>query len=197
MLAAFVSLALAAVLVLAAFLSGSWLLLTIAAALAVVLGAAAFRLTHAELLDTFREAAADRASLAKDYRDLAVVRTAEHQRFVTSVQDRMEQQETVVTEQHARLLEQDAKVAQQDVRIAELRASLSAARTEAERTRARLASTTARAEQSEREGADRERRLADAEERAAQAIVRVIELEQELDVMLAQWQAGEAYRKHA
>ena len=40
-------------------------------------------------------------------------------------------------------------------------------------------------------------RLDDAEERAAHSVVRVAELEQELDVALTQWHAQEAVRKHA
>ncbi len=192
-----VLLGLGAAFVIGAVVAGSWALLTSAAATSVILGVVAHRLTHTELLDTHREAARDRAALAKDYRDLAVVRTAEHQRFVTTVQARMSAQDDRLTEQHARGLEQDARLSQQEVRITELRSSLSTARAEAERARARLASTTARAEQSEREGRDLERRLGDADERAAQAIVRVAELEQELDVVTAQWQAAETFRKHA
>ena len=59
----------AALLVLGAVLSGSWLLLTLAAVLGVALGAAATRITHTELMATRREAARDRAEQAQAYRD--------------------------------------------------------------------------------------------------------------------------------
>ena len=97
MLAAFVLLAVAGVLVAGAVLSESWLLLAIAAAVSVVLGAAATRITYAELSDSRRDAARDRAELARDYRDLSVVRSAEHHRFVTGVETQITAQQIRIT----------------------------------------------------------------------------------------------------
>jgi chromosome segregation ATPase len=189
-LAALVSLAVAGALVVGAALSGSWLLLAVAAAASVVLGAVATRTTYTELSEAWLDAARDRAELAKDYRDLTVVRTAEHQRFVDSVQERVAAQEARITGQEARLTEQE-------VRLTKLNGALEAARTEAGVAQRRLVETTARAERAE---GDRNRlaaRVEDVEDRAAQAALRVVELEQEVDVLTAQWQAREAQRKHA
>jgi hypothetical protein len=61
-----------------------------------------------------------------------------------------------------------------------------------------------RADAAEREGAAVSERLREAEQRAADAVVRVAELEQELDVVRAElevvtqaWRESEAQRKHA
>ena len=71
-------LVLSAALVAATVASGSWLLLVLAAAGAVVLGAAATRITHAELVQSRREANRDRAEQAQAYRRLAEERATEH-----------------------------------------------------------------------------------------------------------------------
>jgi chromosome segregation ATPase len=189
-LAALVSLVVAGVLVAGAAISGSWLLLAIAAVTSVVLGAVATRATYAELSETWLAAARDRAELAKDYRDLTVVRTAEHQRFVDHVQEQ-------VTAQEARIAEQDARMAEQDVRIATLDGALEAARTEAGVAQRRLVEATARATRAEANGTRLAARLAEVEDRATQAALRVVELEHEVDVLTAQWQSREAHRKHA
>lgn len=166
-----------------AIASGSWLALASAAALSVGLGTLATRITYVELAESRREAARDRAAVAQDYRDLAAVRSAEHQRFVTSVQGRITGQEVTITK---------------------LEGALKAARAEAGVAQRRLLEASARAERAEADGtrltaqvqlaADR---LAEAEERATRATLRVIELEHEVDVLTAQWQAREAMRKHA
>jgi fatty acid desaturase len=72
-----------------AVLSGSWLFVTTAAVLGVVLGASATRITHSELLQARRDAARDRATQARDYRDLTEVRTAEHAEFAASMTSRL------------------------------------------------------------------------------------------------------------
>src|SRR4051794_20300104 len=51
-------------------------------------GAAAARIPHSELVETRREAAADRARQAQDYRVLAEARSAEHRDFATTMQTR-------------------------------------------------------------------------------------------------------------
>jgi len=175
-LAAFVLLAVAGVLVAGAVLSESWLLLAIAAAVSVVLGAAATRITYAELSDSRRDAARDRAELARDYRDLSVVRSAEHHRFVTGV---------------------ETQITAQQIRITKIEGALEAARAEAGVAQRRLVEVTARAERAETRGTELTARLEEAEAARTEAIVRVIELEHEVDVLTAQWQAREAQRKHA
>jgi chromosome segregation ATPase len=175
-LAAFVLLAVAGVLVAGAIVSGSWLVLTAAAAASVVLGGAATRITYTELGDTRRDAARDRAELARDYRDLSAVRTAEHHRYVTGV---------------------EAQLNDQRIRITKVEGALEAARAEAGVAQRRLVEVTARAERAETRGTELAAKLEEAEEARTEAIVRVIELEHEVDVLTAQWQTREAQRKHA
>jgi hypothetical protein len=171
-------LALAAVLVLAAVLSGSWVVLTLAALVAVVLGAVATRITHSELMETRREAARDRAEQAQAYRDLTVARTAEQAEFAQTMESRIAAHETAI----------------HDLEVA----LTSAQKRAAEATRKRN-SEARRADLAEREGRDTAEQLEAAEERAAEAIVRVAELEQQIDVLKAEvlaWQNAPA-RRHA
>ena len=181
-------LALAAVLVVGAVVSGSWLLVTFAAALGVLLGATATKITHTELVTARRDAARDRADQAQAYRRLTEERVAENAAFAASMQDKLARQETAVHEL------EDALTAAQE--------------RSAEATR-KLNAEARRADAAERQGRDAEerlgQRLADAEERAAEAIVLVAELEQELDVVRAElvtvtqaWrEAQTAQRRHA
>lgn len=185
---AVVLLVLAALAVGGAVASGSWLLVSLAAVLGVVLGAAATRITHSELAATRRAAARDRAEQAQAYRRLTDERAAENAAFVDSMEGRLRRQEAV-----ARELEEALATAQQRAADATRKLNAEARRAEA-------------AERAGRETADRlEGRLAEAEERAAEAVVRVAELEQELDVVRAElvtvtraWREAEAgQRRHA
>ena len=181
-------LALAAVAVLGAVVSGSWLLVTFAAAVGVLLGAAATKITHNELVTTRRDAARDRAEQAQAYRRLTDERTAENAAFATSMQDKLAHQIGVVGE-----LEEALTAAQQRSADATRKLNAEARRADAAERRGR--------EDEERLGG----RLAEAEERAAEAVVRVLELEQELDVVRAElvtvtqaWRSAEAtVRRHA
>lgn len=172
-------LVLAALAVAGAALSGSWLVVTVAATAGVLLGVAATRITHSELVDSRRQAARDRAGQAQAYRQLTETRTAEHAVFVTDM---------------------DGRVARRDATIGRLEHRLSDATAEVIETHERLAAEIVRAEIAEREGGRLTSRLEAAEDRAAQAIVRVAELEQELDVVTAEWHAlgtAASARKHA
>jgi len=185
---AVVLLALAAVAVIGAIVSGSWLLVTLTAAAGVLLGAAATKITHTELVTTRRDAARDRAEQAQAYRRLTDERTAENAAFAASMQD---------------------KLSQQTAAVAELEDALTAAQQRAADATRKLNTEARRAEAAERQGRDTEERLggrlAEAEERAAEAVVRVVELEQELDVVRAEltavtqaWRTAEATaRRHA
>ena len=167
----------AALATLGAALSGSWLVATLAAGLAVVLGAAATRITHTELAVSRREAARDRVEQAQAYLELTVDRNAEQATYVASVTARIDAQGSTISELERDLLEAQACLVDAHRQLLEeqLRAD------DAERATASLTS-----------------RLDDAEERAALAIVRVAELEQELDVVTAEWQAAQVvHRKHA
>ena len=161
-----------------AVLSGSWLLVTLAAVLGVVLGAAATRITHSELVETRREAARDRAQQAQAYRDLTVARTAEHAEFTAGMQ---------------------ARIASHEQSIAELEVALTSAQKRAAEATRKMNAEARRADVAENEGRDLVVRLDDAEERAAEAILRVAELEQELDVLRSELEAWrtEPARRHA
>jgi len=175
---AVVLIVISALVVLGAVLSGSWLLVTLAAVLSVVLGAAATRITHSELMATRREAARDRTQQAQAYRDLTVARTAEHAEFTATMQSRIESHE------HA---------------ISELEEALTSAQKRAAEATRKMNAEARRADVAEREGREKSELLEDAEQRAAEAIVRVAELEQELDVLKAEllaWQTAPA-RRHA
>jgi uncharacterized membrane-anchored protein YhcB (DUF1043 family) len=181
-------LALAAVAVLGAIVSGSWPLVTTAAVLGVLLGAAATKITHAEMVAARREAARDRAEQAQAYRRITEERVAENAEFVATMQDKLRYQEAAVVE-----LEGALTAAQQRAAEATRKVNAEARRADA-------------AERLGRETEDRlELRLADAQERAAQAVVLVAELEQELDVVRAElvtvtqaWRESQAaQRRHA
>jgi len=168
----------AALAVLGAALSGSWLLVTIAAVLGVVLGASATRITHSELLQARRDAARDRAAQAQAYRDLTVARTAEHAGFTSAMQARADQQETALSELEVALT--------------------SAQRRAADATR-KLNAEARRAQVAEQDGRALTGFLEDAEKRATEAVVRVTELEAEIDALRAEltvWQT-EPVRRHA
>ena len=175
----------AAALVLGALVLQSSLVLSVAAVAAVALGAAATRITHAELMQSRRDANQDRAAQAQAYRDLAAERADENAVHVTTLVGRVEQRETAL-----RQLEE---------------ALVGAQRRAAEATRKRNAEAR-RADLAEQEGQSLTRRLEEAEERAAEAIVHLAELEQEADVLrseLAAWQtfaqtgSSDELRKHA
>ena len=64
----------------------------------MVLGIAATRITHTELLESRRDAARDRAAQAQAYRELTDQRTAEHTAFATAMRSRVDQQEHALAE---------------------------------------------------------------------------------------------------
>ena len=169
-------LVLAAALVTGAVLSGSWPLVTIAAFLGVVLGAAATRITHSELADSRRVAASDRAKLAQGYSQLTAQRATEHASYVSTIESRISERED--------MLEQ-------------IEMALSAAQ--------RRAATATRKKNAEsRRAAGLQVQLVQAEDRATDAMVKVHELEQELvtlraelDSVTAAWHAAESVRRHA
>lgn len=168
----------AALAVLGAVLSGSWLVVTTAAVLGVVLGASATRITHSELLQTRRDAARDRAAQAQAYRDLTIARTAENAEFAAAVRTRMDHQESA---------------------LSELEVALTSAQKRAADATRKLNTEARRAEVAEQEGRAVTVRLEDAEDRASEAILRVAELEAEIDTLRAEvvvWQS-QPVRRHA
>lgn len=168
----------AAVLVTAAIPTGQAALSVIAGIGAVLLGTAATRITYSELIQSRRDAQQDRSALAKKYAEQAAQRAAENAAFTTVMRTRLS-----TTEQSLHELEQALGAAQKRA---------------AEATR-KFNTEARRAELAEGQTRETERRLEEAEERAAEAILRVAELEQELDVARAEitaWQAApSSYRQ--
>ena len=176
---AVVLIALAARAVAGAVFSQSWFLTATAAVLGVVLGAAATRITHSELLQTRRDAARDRAEQADAYRALTATRTAEHAEFTATMQARLDGQTTA---------------------LAELEVALGSAQKRAAEATRRLNAEARRAELAEREGQEVSTRLEDAERRATEATLRVSELELKIDALQAEltaWEAMPEVRRHA
>jgi chromosome segregation ATPase len=167
---------LAALVVAGAAVSGSWLLVTVAAGLGVALGAAATRITYTELVVSRVEAARDRADQAKAYNELTEARTSEHAAYVADVQ---------------------AKIAEREQALDELELALSLSQ--------RRAATSTRKRNAEgRRAAGLQVRLTEAEERARTAQLRIAELEQEvvtlraeLESVTAAWHGMEYHRRHA
>ena len=167
---------LAALVVAGAALSGSWLLVTIAAGLGVALGAAATRITHTELVESRIAAARDRAEQATAYNELTELRTADHASYVEGVRVQLSSKERALEE-------------------LEFALSLS---------QRRAATSTRKRNAEGRRAAGLQVQLSGAEERAAMAQLRVVELEQEvlalraeLDTVTTAWHAAENLRKHA
>lgn len=169
---------LAGVTVVASALTGSLALTIVAGVVATALGAAAVRITYAEVIDSRRDAGRDRAEQAQAYRRLAEERSAEQALYVADTSGRIARHEATISRLEARLGEAAAELDQARAELA------------TEQAATRLVT-------SERDRLSRGRD--DAEERAAMAIVRVAELEQELDLVLAEWRAGQSAprRKHA
>lgn len=151
--------------------TGSWALVTIAAVAALVLGVAATKITHTELLDSRQEAARDRAAQARAYADLAEIRACENIEFAADMQ--------------GLVAKRDATIARLEKRLGDAAAELADARRE-------LAESGDRAEAAHRANERLAQQLAGADERANQAVVRVAELEAELDVLTSQIHALEA-----
>ncbi len=174
----------AAALVGAAVLSGRPGLVVVAAVVAVGVGAAATRITHAELVATRRDAARDRAEQAQAYRLITAERTAENEAFA----------ETML-----------GRIARHEQSICELEDAVTSAQHRAAEAVRKLNAEARRADAAERDGAALAVRLTDAEQVAAEAVTRVTELEHELDATKAEldvvtraWREAEAaQRRHA
>ena len=171
----------AAAIVLGALVLQSSLLTTVAAVLAVVLGATATRITHSELMRSRLDAARDRAEQAQAYQRMAVERAGENAEHVGVLTGRIEERESALGELESALV--------------------AAQRRAADATRKRNAEAR-RADIADQQNVSLSGRLEDADLRAAEAIVHLAELEQEIDVLRAEvtaWQAmsSEPLRRHA
>ncbi len=170
-------LAVATLLVGWALVAGIGWLTSLVAVAALVLGAAATRITHTEVMQARRDAARDRAEQASEYAALTAERTAENAVFAADMR---------------------RKIADREEAIDGLELALSKAqRLAADQTR-KLNAEARRADVAEREVSESARLLDASEERAAEAIVLVAELEAELDVMRAElvsWKAAASAKR--
>lgn len=151
--------------------TGSWLATTVAGGFAVLLGAAATKITHTELTVSRFDAARDRAEQAQAFRAIDERRSAEGVEFAADMQGR---------------------IAKRDATVSRLERRLSDAAQELADARRSLTDVEEQLAYAELENSKLGERLGDAEERATQAIVRVAELEVEVDMLTAQWEAAEA-----
>ena len=173
-----VAVGLLVVAVLVAVASSSAGFTAVAAVLAVLMGAAATRITHSELMQARRDAARDRAVQAQEYRALTERRTAESAAFADDMRRKIRDREEAI-----------------DV----LERALSSAQKNAAEQTLKRGQEARRADAAESGRAAAERGRDDAENRAAEAIVAVAELEAEIDVVRAELdslRAAAARRNH-
>jgi hypothetical protein len=166
----------AALAVVGAAVSSSTVAMIVAGVAAVLLGAAATRITHSELADSRRDAARELAKQAQDYLGITEVRVGEQADFVETMLSRIAEREQALDE-----LEQALGSAQK-------RAATATRKKNAEVRRAVAA---------ERAGADLSVNLEKAE-------LRIVELEQEIDLLrseldsvTAAWRTADGLRRHA
>ena len=172
---------LSAALVLGAVATGQFTLVLLSALAAVALGTASMRITYSELLQTRRDAAADRARQAQAYRDITARRTAENVAFASDMR---------------------ARIVDREETIGHLEVELGKALERAATSMLKMSSEARRADQASATVSTLTVSLDESEERAAEAIVLVAELESELDTLRAEldaWkvEAAKDTRKHA
>lgn len=160
---------------------------------AVLLGVLATFLVYDELRQSRVTTNRERARVAADYRELAAIRSSEEETFRESMVERLGARQ--------------AEVALLSGSLAELEEALAAAqRRAAEAARKHLVERR-RAEAAEIAGLNTAARLEESEQRAAAAMVRVAEIEAELDTVrveldaaqaeLLAWENAAPVRKHA
>lgn len=184
----------AAAAVLAALPTGSFWAVALSSAVALILGAAATRITHTELVHARRDAARDRAEQAQEYRRLTERRTAEGAAFAATMQER-------ITEREAALRQLESELGDAQRAVADSRRKLGAEARRADRAEARADQAQADLAALETEA---EHQL---EQGAARAAERVAALEAELHAVrterdtvraeLEAWQSAEPARRRA
>lgn len=170
----------------------------VAAGLVVLaLGAAATRSTHLELLMARREAGAERARLAKEYRGITDERVSENARFTATMRDRLDDTERTAAEHLATVHAHEAALDRRERRLA-------AVETELEVTRDRLEDAEGKARDEASRADALERRLTTVEamsaETLAEAHTRINELEVERDGLrheLLLWRSEPGGRRRA
>jgi hypothetical protein len=174
---AVVLLAVATLLVGWALVAGIGWLTSLVAVAALLLGAAATRITHTEVMQARRDAARDRAEQAAEYAALTAERTAENAAFAADMR---------------------RKIADREEAIDGLELALSKAQRHAAEQTRKMNAEARRADVAERDRDESARLLDASEQQAAEAIVLVAELEAELDVLrseLVSWKAAAAAKR--
>jgi chromosome segregation ATPase len=146
----------------------------LAAVAATLLGIAAARLTYGELIESRIEAGAERAELARIYQRLTNRRIEENAEFMSHMQNRL---------------------ATAQMQLSEVRGELTAARHAVYEAEQETKRQSKRATVAEQEGETLTSQLAEATEREASALMRVHELEAEVDVLRAEVAAWELLRE--
>src|SRR6478735_2052596 len=125
---------LAALVVAGAAVSGSWLLVTIAAGLGVLLGAAATRITHTELVESRVSAARDRAAQAQAYNALSELEQAlaEAQRRAATSTRKRNAEGRRAADLQVRLIEAEERAAISQLRVIEVEQEVLGLRAELE-----------------------------------------------------------------
>lgn len=119
-------LSVAAVLVVVAVSIQAVILLNVAAVGALLLGAAAVRVLHTELLHDRRAHAADRSAQARAYRRLSEERVAENATFTDTMTERLAASVRAVRELEGTLLLAERRVAESEQAAGQLREALEA-----------------------------------------------------------------------
>ncbi|WP_107775006.1 hypothetical protein [Nocardioides sediminis] len=160
-----------------ALVAGIGWLTSLVAVAALLLGAAATRITHTEVMQARRDAARDRAEQAAEYAALTAERTAENAAFAADMR---------------------RKIADREEAIDGLELALSKAQRHAAEQTRKMNAEARRADVAERDRDESARMLDASEQQAAEAIVLVAELEAELDVLrseLVSWKAAAAAKR--
>jgi hypothetical protein len=110
-------LSLATALVLLSLPTQSPVWLSISAVLALACGWAAARIVYSELVQSRREAAADRAEQAKAYRSMFAERASEHAEFTTSMTDRLARRDREVAQLESTLVSAETRAMQAEARV--------------------------------------------------------------------------------
>jgi hypothetical protein len=177
---AVVLLVVAAVLVVGGLAATAYWSAALAALGALVLGAAATRIMHSELLASRRDANAERATLAREYAVLTEKRINAHRGEVRGL---------------------STTIRDHEAHVAELETALVAAQQRLATATRKLGAEARRAELAEDEARTLARVVEESDSRAAEAIVHLAELEQEVETLraeLAAWQSFDpAVRRHA
>jgi hypothetical protein len=93
------------------------LLLSFSSVFALVCGAAAARIVYSELLQSRREAAADRAAQARAYRLMFHERAAEHAEFTTAMTDRLAARDRSIQELEGTIVLAEARAIEAETRV--------------------------------------------------------------------------------